>query len=303
MSEATESPSGADAPLDDVMLAMDVVDTLRRRERLVTRELNDAGREADLSARLKEIYAQQGITVPDHVIEQGVRALREDRFVYRPPDGGIRRRLWLWYTKRDKWGKWVAGAIGVLVVFLGIRFFTVVAPEAALPDDLAETHQAAMSLAKSDTAKKLADDLMAQGSAAIAEDDPDGARGAMKRLRELSDLLQTRFQLQIVNRPGERSGVFRIPDVNTQARNHYVIVEAISPDGDALTVPVKNEETGKTERVTQWGIRVDARTFEAIRNDKSDNGIIDNNIVGTKDVGFVKPTYRIKTQGGSITRW
>ncbi|MEM7255439.1 MAG: DUF6384 family protein, partial [Pseudomonadota bacterium] len=40
MSEATESPSGADAPLDDVMLAMDVVDTLRRRERLVTRELN-----------------------------------------------------------------------------------------------------------------------------------------------------------------------------------------------------------------------------------------------------------------------
>ena len=51
MSDTTTSPtlSGKHErpPLDDVMLAMDVVDTLRRRERLVARELDEIGREAD----------------------------------------------------------------------------------------------------------------------------------------------------------------------------------------------------------------------------------------------------------------
>ena len=62
-------------PLDDVMLAMDVVDTLRRRERMVARELDEHGRAEDLKQRLRRIYAQQGLDVPDHVIEQGVAAL------------------------------------------------------------------------------------------------------------------------------------------------------------------------------------------------------------------------------------
>ncbi|MGB5744091.1 MAG: DUF6384 family protein, partial [Sedimenticolaceae bacterium] len=73
MSEPTAAVGAASferPPLDDVMLAMDVVDTLRRRDRLVARELDEAGREADLKQRLKGIYAQQGIDVPDHVVEQ-----------------------------------------------------------------------------------------------------------------------------------------------------------------------------------------------------------------------------------------
>ena len=97
-------PSGTRAaaeqpPLDDVMLAMDVVDTLRRSERLVRRELDEAGREADLKERLKRIYAQQGIDVPDAVIDQGVAALREDRFVYKPVQSGLRRKLALLYPQ------------------------------------------------------------------------------------------------------------------------------------------------------------------------------------------------------------
>jgi hypothetical protein len=76
---------GGKQPLDDVMLAMDVVDTLRRRERLVQRELDVAGREQDLREHLCKIYKAQGIDVPDHIIEEGVAALKEDRFVYEPP--------------------------------------------------------------------------------------------------------------------------------------------------------------------------------------------------------------------------
>ena len=53
------------APLDDVMLAMDVVDTLRHEETLVTRELGAADREAQLIERLRKIYHDQGIEVPE----------------------------------------------------------------------------------------------------------------------------------------------------------------------------------------------------------------------------------------------
>jgi hypothetical protein len=42
------------------MLAMDVVDTLRHRERLVERELNEEVREEQLIDRLRTLYKSQG---------------------------------------------------------------------------------------------------------------------------------------------------------------------------------------------------------------------------------------------------
>ena len=44
---------------------MDVVDTLRHADRLVERELEGDARRAALKQRLREIYAGQGIAVPD----------------------------------------------------------------------------------------------------------------------------------------------------------------------------------------------------------------------------------------------
>ena len=53
----TPAPPPADAskaPLDDVMLAMDVVDTLRHRQDLVARELDVETRERQLVEKLRE---------------------------------------------------------------------------------------------------------------------------------------------------------------------------------------------------------------------------------------------------------
>ena len=67
------------APLDDVMLAMDVVDTLRHEQNLVARELGATSREAELIERLRKIYRDQGIEVPDHILKEGVKAFAEKR--------------------------------------------------------------------------------------------------------------------------------------------------------------------------------------------------------------------------------
>ena len=63
------------APLDEVMLAMDVVDTLRHNQNLVARELSAEDRETQLIERLRTIYHQQGIEVSDAILKQGVAAL------------------------------------------------------------------------------------------------------------------------------------------------------------------------------------------------------------------------------------
>jgi len=290
-------------PLDDIMLAMDVVDTLRRRERLVARELDELGREQDLKARLKRIYAQQGIEVPDHVIEQGVAALREDRFTYKPPVRGLARRLALIYVSRGRWGKWLGGGLAAILLALGVNHFAFVAPDRALPGDLAQRHAEVAALAATDQARQAARQILDAGESALRRDDPDAARAALVRLDALAGRLEQEYLIQIVNRPGERSGVWRIPDVNQQARNYYLVVEAVAPDGGRLEVPVENEETGATERVSVWGLRVDEATFEAVRRDKLDDGIIENDRAGYKSRGHLEPRYDLATSGGAITSW
>ena len=290
-------------PLDDVMLAMDVVDTLRYRERLVARELDEAGRAEDLKQRLKRIYAQQGIDVPDHVIEQGVAALRDDRFTYKPAGSWFGRRLARIYVSRGRWGKWLAGGLGALSVGTVLNYFAFVAPERALPEEVASAYEATSVLVEGDQARERLDDLHARARIALDSEDMDGAREALEAIRALNDTLALEYTVRIINRPGQPSGVWRIPDVNQSARNHYILVEALSPQGERLTVEVENEETGTRQAVDTWGLRVDEAAFEAVRRDKQDDGIIENDRFGAKRRGYLMPHYELPTTGGAITQW
>jgi hypothetical protein len=290
-------------PLDDVMLAMDVVDTLRRRERIVKKELDDLGREEDLTERLRKIYAAQGIEVPDHVIEQGVAALKEGRFTYAPPPPSIATRLARIYVDRGRWGKWVGAVAGALVLAGGIHYFAFVAPTAALPKQLAGVHTEASALASTDQARETLGRYLNAGQAAVLDGDTEGARKALGQLESARTLLGQEYVVRIANRPGERSGVWRIPDVNTGARNYYIMVEAVDPTGRVLRLPIQSEETRTTETVDIWGLRVDEHTFLAVGGDKQDDGIIQRDRFGYKARGELVPRYEIETTGGAITRW
>src|SRR5262252_7874903 len=103
--------SGEPAPLDELMLAMDVVDTLRHRELMLDREVEAEDRDQRLLVRLREIYTAQGIAVTDEVLAQGVAALREERFVYTAPTPSFRRSLATLYVARGRWGKWVTAGV------------------------------------------------------------------------------------------------------------------------------------------------------------------------------------------------
>ncbi|MEL7453564.1 MAG: DUF6384 family protein, partial [Pseudomonadota bacterium] len=117
--------------LDDVLLAMDVVDTLRHREEFVLREIDDEGREAELIDRLREIYKAQGISVPDRILKDGVAALEEQRFAYMPPKPTLSVRLARIYVARDKWIKPVTAAIVALIAAFASYQIGVVQPQNA----------------------------------------------------------------------------------------------------------------------------------------------------------------------------
>ena len=70
------SPAPPPQKLDELMLAMDVVDTLRHQDNLVARELDETRREAQLIERLRQIYRGQGIEVPERSIAAHITIAR-----------------------------------------------------------------------------------------------------------------------------------------------------------------------------------------------------------------------------------
>ncbi len=294
-------------PLEDLMLAMDVVDTLRHSEGLVSRELNSQARRDALVERLRDIYRAQGIEVSDAVLAEGVRALEEERFSYEPPAPSLSVRLAHLYVTRDSWAKPALALLTLLLVLGAGYFFLSVRPSiverAELPRKLEDTFASIVNLAKSEAPITQAQSLVAEARAAVAEDDFDQAKSKYRDLRDLRRLLEAEYRVTIVTDPTENSGVWRVPSVNSRARNYYLIVEAISKGGERQTVSVRNEEDGKEYAVKRWGLRVDEQTFEGVAADKQDDGIIQGNVIGRKERGNLEPRFDIPTSGGAITEW
>lgn len=303
MTEGDAGTLNSRQPLDEIMMAMDVVDTLRRRERLVEKEISDVDRRAQLKDRLREIYEAQGIDVPDRILEEGVAALVEDRFVFDPPHNSFAVRMAELYVARSKWGKWVLPGLALVIVLIAVNYFTVTRPNSQIDGDLSAVYEDVRDIATSQNALSAAQTLLQDGRAALNREEPDAAREALTSLETLRAQLNLQYSVQIMNQPGQRSGVWRIPDVNSDAHNYYLIVQAIDRSGNVVEVPIQNEETGATNTVRAWGLRVDESTFEAVAEDKLDDGIIQNNVVGEKERGVLMPEYTVPTSGGTITAW
>lgn len=295
------------AELDEVMLAMDVVDTIRHQELIVERELNTEERRKQLIARLRSLYAAQGLEVPDHVLAEGVAALEEDRFSYQPPAAGLQTTLANWYVARSRWGKPLLGILVLVVVVFIAWQSLVVQPEAAriaaLPATLQSSYQAVIDTAAAEPAADRAREILAEGEAAMQRGDSAAVSEAIDALTSLQATLDRSYELRIISRPGELSGVWRVPEANPGARNYYLIVEAIADDGNTITMPVRSEEDGKVYRVQKWGVRVDQDLFERIAADKRDDGIVQDYVLAVKERGQLQPEYRVPTSGAAIVSW
>lgn len=312
---ATGSAAGDSPPLSEVMLAMDVVDTLRHNQDLVARELAGEAREQQLIEKLRQIYAQQGIEVTDAVLREGVKALAESRFVYTPPKPGLGTTLARFYVSRRRWGP-AALAFAIVVVlglggyFLAWQPYQRAQAEAArvelseaLPGKMDALYHTIFEETKVQTAVVQADALRSHGKTAAAEGNRDAALKAISDLTALRDLIRQEYTLKIVSRDGQKTGFWTFPEINTDATNYYIVVEAIDADGKTLTLPVTNEETGKTENVSIWGVRVPESIYRTVEADKRDDGIVQRNVMGIKQFGFLDVDWAMPVLGGAVTKW
>jgi hypothetical protein len=173
----------------------------------------------------------------------------------------------------------------------------------AMPERLAEQRDRILAEAREDNARRQTEALYTDAMAAVSRQDAAAADKGYAALRQLYDDLTLQYQLRIISRQGIPSGVWKVPDNNPNARNYYIIVEAVTPDGKRLTLPITSEEDGNTHAVEQWGLRVTPAVFEQVKRDKMDDGIIQRNVFGTKKRGYLTLQYTIPTTGGAITQW
>lgn len=416
---AVPAPGQPRTSMDELMLAMDIVDTLRHEQSLVERELASTQRDEDFVARVKQIYASQGIEVSDALIRQGVEALKQDRFAYVPPKRTLAVRLAEVWVDRGRWAKramiasfvgvfgyglvavpnaWMAGReyrtfrqqyaevsdvaralkerqglvatrltselsdppdlvaqpVAVIVADIQRDFPTIEAGLSGLPlnlvsksayandadaarravvdyrteierhrvtlerveDRLADAHaltagarrheQLALQLASfalGDEAAAQLGGMQAHSAAALASGDVGSANLALAAFEQAMAQVNLAYTLRIVNRDGVQSGVWRYHEDAPDGKNYYLVVEAIDASGQALSLPVTNEETQRTEKVSLFAIRVPPSEYERVKADKLDNGLIDEAVVGEKRRGELDVDYRVAVSGGAITAW
>ena len=294
-------------PLDELMVAMDAVDALRHKEGIVQKELGSEERRKHFIEKLKEIYAEQGIGVTDEILEEGVKALEEERFKFHPAKPGLKRWLAELYVNRGRWLKPMLLSLGLLGLFGAGYYATVVYPKHAaqkqLPKTLHQLYSQITTISQDEDAQKQANLLIADAKEALARGDIEKAEAKKSALESLLHQLQSHYTIRIVQGAKKRSGIWRIPPHNPVGKNYYLIVEAVDENDHVIPVSIRNEENDAIEQVRQWGLRVDKATYEQVKRDKLDDGIIQQRVVGSKARGKLKPNYRVPSNGSTITQW
>lgn len=126
---------GYEAGMEEILLTMDVVDSIRHESAWLASQANTEERSAGLKQRLARLYRQQGIEVKDDIIQAGIDAQMEKRFVHRPATG-------FWpsvakiYVERMLWLKRSLAAGAAAAVVYGLYFVCFVLPLSVVTDRL-----------------------------------------------------------------------------------------------------------------------------------------------------------------------
>lgn len=132
--------------LQDLLLTMDVVDELRHREIDLEQAAEKAHGIDAIKRQLLEIYESQGIEVSEHVLNAGLQARADRRFVYIAPTGVVATLARAWIGRR---AIATAGALAISVCAIGLTThhgLVVMPRERAVAEALAALNAEALAL-------------------------------------------------------------------------------------------------------------------------------------------------------------
>ena len=109
--------------------------------------------------------------------------------------------------------------------------------------------------------------------------------------------------LRIVSERGEKTGVWREYDGKRGARTYYIIVDALGVGGAAFTTRIQSVEDQKSYQRERFGVQVDERTFEAIKRDKQDDGLLEQPDIGKKPANSLRWQLQPGFDAKFIAEW
>jgi len=159
------------AAFQDVLAAMAQVDRLKSREQVLALEADLPARVADVAARIKEVYARQGLAVSDATIAEGVEQFFSQRLVFQEPKPTLGARLavlWVHRTRLLIGGTALTAA--VCMITAGIYFGVVVpAREAQEREVRAARRQIETAAEKLHSSEKVAASVFAHTQQELAK--------------------------------------------------------------------------------------------------------------------------------------
>jgi len=189
-----------------------------------------------------------------------------------------------------------------------------------LPGQLEQVYASVKSVAKEKEALEKAETIYQEGQSYLANVEVQKLSKTVSQLQDLDTRLSQEYTIRIVSREGVKSGIDRY--YNGKFSGWYLVLEAIDSKGSVVPLPILNTENGQTETVKMWGEKV-AETdpkivkkmqrtgrydhnnlLQKVVKDKLDDGIVNDNIVGKKEKGYLD--YRLNNpefSGVRITRW
>lgn len=165
-----------------------------------------------------------------------------------------------------------------------------------LEAEVGRLHAAVLAEAVEELAVERAAELRRSADAQIAARDADGLEESAESYRQLVGRLAAEYRMVILG------GVWRYHTELDGVRNYYLRVQTVGADGRQVPVTIREEEQGRTERVTEWGERVPKEVYDRVAADRQDNGIIDDDDFGFKRRGFLTAERNYENLG-QITRW
>jgi hypothetical protein len=157
-------------------------------------------------------------------------------------------------------------------------------------------HGSIQAVAVEDAAAARGRELFEEARRLAEAGDVPELRLTVDRLADLGTRLDREIRLVIVG------GVWRYENRSPQNRNYYLRIQALDAYGNPLEMSIRNEETGQTERVREWGERVPKEVYDRVGADKADDSIIDDDLFGTKQRGYLNVERQLPDVG-QITRW
>lgn len=180
-----------------------------------------------------------------------------------------------------------------------------------LPSQAEKLYSSIKSIAREDEALRQGEIINSEAQSYIKSVDVPHLRQSVDKLKDLDEVLAQEYSIRIVSKEGIKSGIDRYytDKMGKRSSGYYLIVEAVDTKGNIVKKNITNEEDGKKEIVDMWGERVPEGKYEEVKSDKMDDGIIQNNIFGKKQKGYLDDKVTMDYNGkplkreGQITRW